>query len=142
AFDQGGPMNWFPQIGGGSLAQLPLNRKSKWRSISNDLENGEWIGLPDAPASRVEWRLSYRDLNDDEAARLKALFVASKGSAGSFGFADPLANLFAWSEDLSKPDWQPGLLNVTQRATDPIGTERAWTIVNGSAGVQTLSQTI
>jgi hypothetical protein len=135
-------MNWCPQIGAGSLAQLPLSRKSAWRSISNELESGEWIGLPDSPASHLEWRLSYRDLTDDEAARLKALFTASKGSAGSFGFADPLANLLAWSEDLSKPDWQAGLLSVTQGAADPLGTERAWTLVNGSAGLQSLTQTI
>jgi hypothetical protein len=135
-------MIWCPQIGGGSIAQFPLRRKQTWRAISNELENGEWIGLPDSAATRIEWRLSYRDLSDDEAARLRAAFVAAKGSAVALGFADPLANLLAWSEDLARPDWQTGLLIVTQGSSDPLGTNRAWTVSNGSPGTQAVSQMV
>jgi hypothetical protein len=135
-------MNWCPQIGGGSIAQFPLHRQRKWRTIANELENGARVALPDPAAGKLEWRLSYRDLSDEEATRLQTLFVASKGSYGSFGFADPLANLLAWSEDLTKPDWQAGLLSVTAGAADPFGTHTAWTVSNASPAIQALSQTV
>ena len=31
-------MNWFPQIGAGSVAQFPVTRSRKWRAITNSLE--------------------------------------------------------------------------------------------------------
>ncbi len=36
-------MNWFPQIGAGSVAQFPLTRSRQWRAIANILESGERI---------------------------------------------------------------------------------------------------
>lgn len=135
-------MNWCPQIGGGSIAQFPVRRRRTWHSIANDLENGERISLPDLPSGRIEWRLSYRDLSDEEAASLRTLFIASKGSFNAFAFADPLANLLAWSEDLTQPDWQAGLLNLVSGAGDPEGTQKAWTISNSSPGTQSLSHAV
>jgi hypothetical protein len=135
-------MNWIPQIGAGSIAQFPLQRRRMWRAIVNELENGERIALPDPNSGRIEWRLSYRDLSDAEATRLRALFVLCKGSFGSFAFADPLANLLGWSEDLTRPDWQTGLLTAAPGANDPMGTQRAWTLSNNSPGSQALSQTV
>ena len=32
-------MNWFPQIGAGSVAQFPVTRSRKWRAIANTLES-------------------------------------------------------------------------------------------------------
>lgn len=135
-------MKWFPQIGSGSLVQLPLHRRRRWRSISNELENGARIAIPDSSAGVIEWQLSYKDLSDAEAASLTTLFANSKGSFGSFVFTDPIANLLAWSEDLSRPDWQGGQLTMTSGASDPLGTRRAWTIFNGAAGTQSLNQTV
>ncbi|MES1257606.1 MAG: hypothetical protein ABUS51_04215 [Acidobacteriota bacterium] len=135
-------MKWFPQTGAGSLVQLPLHRRRKWRAIANDLENGERISLPDAAAGQIEWRLSYRDLSDAEVSKLNDLFAACRGRFGSFGFVDPIANLLTWSEDLSHADWQTGLLSKASGATDPMGTRRAWTVSNGSPGSQALSQTV
>lgn len=135
-------MKWFPQTGTGSLVQLPLHRRRKWRAIANELENGEQILLPDAAAGQIEWRLSYRDLSDTEVSKLNNLFAASKGSFGSFGFADPIANLLTWSEALAHPDWQAGLLSKSSGAADPLGTQRGWTLSNGTPGSQSLSQTV
>src|SRR5947209_5981276 len=132
-------MNWIPQIGAGSVAQFPLQRRRRWRTIVNELENGERIALPDVEAGRIEWRLSYRDLTDSETSRLRALFVGSRGTYGAFSFVDPLANLLGWSEDLSHPDWQSGLLTVASGAVDPVGTQTASTISNGTPGSQVLS---
>jgi len=135
-------MNWFPQIGAGAVAQFPLQRKRQWRAITNLLESGELITLPDAQGGQIQWRLSYQELTDAEVASLTGLFAASNGQAGSFGFVDPFANLLGWSEDLSKPDWQLGLLMRASGLSDPVGTTRAWTVQNSSGGEQAMSQTL
>ena len=98
--------------------------------------------LPDAAAGQIEWHLSYRDLTDAEVLNLSNLFVASRGGFDAFTFIDPLANLLGWSENLSQPDWQAGLLQTQGSVADPVGTLRAWTVTNGTSGVQTLTQTL
>jgi hypothetical protein len=135
-------MSWYPQIGTGAVAQFPLSRSRMWRAIKNYLESGELIMLPDAAAGRIEWKLSYQDLTDSEAGTLSGLFASSQGGFGAFTFVDPLANLLGWSEDLSQSDWQLGLLQQTSGGTDPLGTQRASTVSNNSAGAQALQQTL
>ncbi len=135
-------MNWFPQVGAGVMAQFPLQRKRQWRAITNVLESGETISLPDSKGGQIEWRLSYQELTDAEIGRLSSLFSTCKGEAASFGFVDPLANLLGWSEDLAKPDWQSGLLTITGGLSDPMGTQRAWNVQNTADGEQMLSQTL
>jgi hypothetical protein len=135
-------MSWFPQIGAGSMAQFPLQRSRKWRAIVNDLESGERIMLPDTAAGQLEWQLSYQELTDAETATLSSLFSASQGGFETFTFIDPMANLLGWSENLSQPNWQAGLLQCTSGVTDPLGTQRAWSLANGSAGTQQLQQTL
>ena len=135
-------MNWFPQIGAGAVAQFPLQRRRQWRAISNVLESGELISLPDGKGGQIGWRLSYQELTDAEIAKLTALFEAVGGEAASFGFMDPFANLLGWSEDLSKPDWQMGQLTATGGFSDPVGTQRAWAVGNANGAEQALSQTL
>lgn len=135
-------MSWFPQLTAGTLAQFPVVRSRQWRTISNQTEGGELISLPDSPADRITWDLQYQDLSDAEAGRVNALFASAAGQAGVFGFVDPLANVIAWSEDLSRPDWQAGLLQVAGGVTDPLGGTGAWTITNPTAGELLLQQTL
>jgi hypothetical protein len=135
-------MSFFPQIGSGSVAQFPLTRSRRWRSIANQLESTEQIILPDAAAGEIGWRLPYQDLTDAEAGSLTSLFALSQGSFGAFTFIDPMANLLGWSEDLLQPVWQPGLLQHAIGVTDPLGTLRASSITNTSPGTQTLMQTL
>jgi hypothetical protein len=135
-------MNFYPQAGAGSTIQFPVSRARRWRAIKSVLESGEQIMLPDAAGGQIEWGLSYEDLSDPEISRVSDLFTASHGSFASFTFIDPLANLLGWSEDLTRPDWQSGLLSHTGGITDPLGTQRAWAISNRSAGTQQLSQTL
>lgn len=135
-------MSWFPQIGAGAIAQFPLTRSQMWRAITNDLESSETIMLPDATAGQVGWKLSFQDLTDEEASSLSALFTASQGSYGAFTFIDPLANLFGWSEDLTQPNWQVGLLQTTAGVADPLGTQRASSIANTSPGTQAVQQSL
>jgi hypothetical protein len=135
-------MSFFPQTGAGSVAQFPLRRSRQWRSIKNDLESSERILLPDSSAGQIEWHLSMKDLSDPETSAISGLFNSSEGQYGAFLFIDPLANLLGWSESLSRPDWQVGLLTVSAGLSDPQGTTRASSLTNASAGAQWLQQTL
>ena len=80
-------MTWFPQIGSGSIAQFPLQRARKWRAISNQMEGGERILLPDTAAGQIDWSLVYQDLSDAETLNLSNLFAAAQGEFdGALGF--------------------------------------------------------
>ncbi len=135
-------MSWFPQIGAGSVAQFPITRSRKWRAITNTLESGERILLPDTTAGQIGWKLSYRELQDLEVQSLTDLFTASQGEFGAFTFIDPLANLLGWSENLTQSAWQAGLLTSGANMADPLGTARASSVTNSSPGVQSLQQTL
>src|ERR1700744_6463655 len=103
-------MNWFPQIGAGPVAQFPVTRSPKWRAITNSLESGEQIMLPDTAAGQIPWKFSYRDLQAIAVQSHTALFTASQGEFGAFTFIDALANLLGWSENVTQSAWQVGLL--------------------------------
>ena len=135
-------MNWYPQIGAGSVAQFPLGRKRKWRPITNWLENDERVLLADAASKEIEWTLGYQELNAAEVSGLRELFDASRGSFRPFGFVDPLANLLGWSGDLLKPDWEFGLLGAAGGAADPMGGDGAWVLSNAQAGELRLVQSV
>jgi len=135
-------MNWYPQVGAGTIAQLPVTRTRKWRAITNNLESGEEVMLPDTTAGQIDWKLTYQDLGSAEAQSLSSLFTASQGQFAPFAFVDPLANLLGWSEGLSQPSWQAGLLQVNAGITDPLGTQRAWSLANPNTGAQVLQQTV
>jgi hypothetical protein len=135
-------LTFFPQSNLGAIAQYPLQRTRQWRFISNQLESGELIMMPDVSASEIGWKLKYSDLSSAEVARISSLFTASQGQYGSFLLVDPMANLLAWSEDLSRPDWQLGQLTQQPGLADPTGTRRASLLVNSAAAEQTLNQTI
>jgi len=133
-------MRFFPQVGSGSIAQFPVSRSRRWRSIVNQMEDGELIMLPDETAGQIQWKLSYQGLIDTEVQSFSNLFTASQGEFAAFTFIDPLANLLGWSESLSQSAWQVGLLQTAAGVTDPLGTQRAWSIANPSPGTQSLQQ--
>ena len=135
-------MSWFPQVGAGSIAQYPLERVRRWRAISNRLENGERITLPDYGTAEILWDLSYEDLNNAEAGQIRGLFDSVFGEAGIFTFIDPLVNLLGWSEDLTRGDWQRGLLTVSAGISDPRGASNASRVFNGAAAGQGLTQSL
>lgn len=134
-------MMWFPQTANGCLVQLPLRRRFIWRAITNHLENGERISLPDNYGGRVEWKLAYQELSSAEASAINEFFRDSRGTFGTFAFVDPTANLLGWSEDLSKPDWQCGLLS-TAPSPGPDNTLTATRIGNPVGAPQQLTQTV
>ncbi len=135
-------MSFYPQIGSGVVAQFPFKRTRQWRAITNQLESGELITLPDAAGGQVGWSLRYEDITATEAQAIRGLFISSEGQFGSFTFIDPMANLLGWSEDFTRAGWQLGELILTARVADPFGTQRASAIANGSPGTLQLSQTL
>ena len=135
-------MNWYPQLESGAVSQLPGRKERQWRAIENRLEGGERIASNDSYGGTVTWNFEYQDLSDLEMQSLNDLFSSSKGSCGSFGIVDPFVNLIAGSEDLSRPDWQTGAMTVQAGFANPAGTQKAWRIINASAGDQDLQQTL
>jgi hypothetical protein len=135
-------VTWFPQTRNGCLVQLPLRRRFVWRAITNRLENGERISLPDAGSGRIEWKLAYQELSGEEATTINDFFRDARGAFGTFSFVDPTANLLGWSEDLSRPDWQRGLLSVSTGQPGPYAGLQALRVTNPSPAAQQLSQTV
>src|ERR1700744_4442270 len=115
-------MNWYPQVGAGSIAQFPLRRSRTWRVIRNNLESGEQVKLPDTCSGQIQWKLFYQDLTSVEVQNLSKLFTASQGEFAPFTFIDPLANLVGWSEGLSQSAWKSGLLIVPAGSNDTLRT--------------------
>ena len=135
-------MSFYPQIGSGVVTQFPFQRRRQWRAITNQLESGELISLPDAAGGQMNWSLQYQDLANAEAQAISGLFSASQGQFGSFTFIDPLANLLGWSENLTGPGWQANELSISAGTSDPLGTLRASTVSNPTAGSLQLTQTL
>ena len=135
-------MSFYPQIGNGVVTQFPFRRRRQWRAITNQLESGELISLPDAAGGQMTWNLQYQDLTTAEAQAISGLFSASQGQFGSFTFIDPLANLLGWSENLTGAGWQANELNIASDTPDPLGTQRALTVSNTTGGSLQLTQTL
>ena len=130
-------MTWFPQLASGTSTQLPIRKTVRWREISNEIESGECLRIGDLGEQSIAWNLTLRDLSDSELQAITTLFAAVGGRYGSFGFVDPFANLLAGSEDLTRPEWQTGLLSCTSGLADPRGGTGAWQVQNtGSADLE------
>lgn len=96
---------YFPVLRSGVAAQFPLTRVDDYFVIEAEAPGGAvWrAGSGRSPVRR--WRLEYTDVSDEEAKTLAEFYEACGGSWQCFSFADPMANLVAWSEDLTKPVW-------------------------------------
>lgn len=125
------------------LSQYPIRRTRHTRTITNTLEDGSRIALPDPLAATIRWNLSYSGLSDSELSLLQAFFESAEGRLNTFSFADPTANLLLWSEDYSQTVWQRNsLLQIAAGIGDPLGSSRATRITNTGSGDLTLVQTL
>ena len=114
----------FPQLSTGAMAQLPIERTTRYRARRNAHTGGDLIELGDPDFEEREWTLALRELTDAELQALEDLFVASRGRAGTFTFLAPGANLLRWSESLTVAPWSlAGALVESQ--PDPLGADRA-----------------
>src|SRR5262245_61681486 len=133
----------YPQLASGALGQFPVRKQRRLRTVVNRAADGRTVRLQDPAAEVTEWQLTYTELNDAEAAALRAFFEECEGSLRGFTFVDPSANLLAWSEKLDEAVWTRGrLLTLTAGVADPFGGTRASRLSNTGAAAQSLSQTL
>ena len=136
-------MTAYPQLGDGALSQFPVQKTRRARTVVNQSADGSTIKLADPAGEATEWLLTYTDLSDDEAAALRAFFVAAEGTLNGFTFLDPAGNLLAWSDQLDHAVWQTDpLLSLTGSVTDPLGAGRAWRLSNSGDAEQAVGQTL
>ena len=133
----------YPQLGSGALSQFPVQKNRRARTVVNQAADGSTIKLADPAGEVTEWQLTYTDLSDEEAAALRAFFVAAEGTLNGFTFLDPAGNLLAWSDQLDQAAWQKDpLLSLTGGISDPRGGAQAWRLSNGGAAEQGAGQTL
>jgi hypothetical protein len=133
----------FPQLTSGSISQLPVSKVLRHRRIVNDLVSGGLITLTDLDTPLIQWNLHYSGLSASEWDALLQLFRNAEGRLNPFLMLDPLDNLLAWSEDLTRDVWhKDGLLQLMPNSSDPLGTSRATHVANIGTATQGLSQTL
>jgi hypothetical protein len=136
-------MAYFPQLDGGTSVQLPLRYWRRFEAGLLEREDGGAIVVSGATRGEHGWDLQYRGLRGAEADRLVAFFSARQGRLLPFGFLDPVRNLLAWSEDLTKAHWQrDALIQVLSGAAGPAGMGTAQTVLNSGQAVQSVWQTL
>ena len=136
-------MLYFPQLSSGALAQYPLRRSQKKRTIWNDCIDGSDVRLADVGATTVEWHLPYSGLTQDEWQALIGLFQQTEGRLQTFSFFDPADNLLRYSGTLDNTIWvKDPLLQPLAGIIDPLGQTDAWQLTNAGSAPQALSQTI
>jgi hypothetical protein len=136
-------MQCFPQLATGALGQYPLSRTRRTRTVNNALADGRSIRLADPDAGITEWQLCFEELTDGELAALENFFATAEGCLNTFTFLDPAGNLLSWSEKFDEAAWEKGpLIQLAGGAADPLGTARAWQVVNTGAAAQELAQTL
>lgn len=122
----------FPQLSTGNLAQYPVVRRRRTRSVVNESPGGGRLAWADANAERVEWELPLSGLTATEWFAIESLYEACGGRLRSFVFLDPVENLLGWSEDLRAAIW----------TVDPMLSIDAGRLVNAGQAAQGLRQTL
>jgi hypothetical protein len=134
-------MLYYPQFATGSIAQFPISRGTKMRTVSNQLASGDTIRMADTGAQKAIWQLRYSGLTDDERSSLENLFEAAEGQLTTFVFLDPTGNLLMWSEDWTQPVWaHDPLLEVTGGVQDALGANASMQLTNTAETTQQIVQ--
>ncbi|MBV6430868.1 MAG: hypothetical protein IANPNBLG_00988 [Bryobacteraceae bacterium] len=124
-------MLFFPQLISGVVAQYPLGRSRRFRTVLNDDGQHPSTRSQDAGAERTWWDLNFQGLTDAERQAVEDLALAAKGMLGTFTFLDPYDNLLRFSEDYLASVWQSDAgLTITPGVPDPYGTQRAAVLSN------------
>ncbi|MCC6364700.1 MAG: hypothetical protein IT165_14360 [Bryobacterales bacterium] len=124
-------MPFFPQLSSGTIAQLPLIRSRRFRTLLNETSQYPSIRSLDPAAQKTVWDLTFQGLTDLERKAVEDLASATSGMLRSFTFLDPYDNLLPMSEDYQASVWQKdaGLI-ITPGQADPYGTHRASLLSN------------
>lgn len=124
-------MPFFPHLSNGLIAQFPLARSRRFRTLLNETAQYRSVRSPDTAAHRTRWELSFHGLTDLERKAVEDLALASGGMLRTFTFLDPYDNLLPQSEYYLANIWQKDAgLVVTPGQTDPNGAQRASLISN------------
>ena len=133
----------YPQLTTGTLAQFPVRKERRLRTVVNSLGDRSTIKLADPQGAITAWRLEYANLSDAEMANLQQFFISTEGSLNVFTFLDPTGNLFAWSDHLDNEAWTVGpYISLTANVIDPFGGSNGWQISNSGEGPQSISQAL
>ena len=136
-------MNVYPQLVSGAISQFPIVKQRRPRTVVNAAADGSSVKLADRAGATIGWQIGYANLNDAELAALRQFFTEMEGSLITFTFLDPVANLLAWSEDLTNAVWQAApFLSLSGGVADPLGGSNAWRVGNSGEGAQSLAQTL
>jgi hypothetical protein len=133
----------FPQLSSGAVAQYPIRKTNKIRTIKNILADGSMIVLQDPGAGQLVWSLSYVALQPTDMTALRAHFVACGGPLRHFTFLDPTDNLLTNSAYLTQSPWviKPEV-TIEPNMPDPFGGIGAFYVTNGGSAPQTIIQTL
>ena len=82
-------MSNFPLLKTGAIAQYPVERSTRRRSIVLTYVDGGQQSYRDDAGGLREWVIRLKLLDEAEIAALEQFFVEQKGSFGSFSFIDP-----------------------------------------------------
>jgi hypothetical protein len=131
----------YPQLGTGALAQCPIMKRRRTRTVANEAADGTSIRMADPAAEITEWRLEYSGITDLELAALEGFFRETEGALRTFTFVDPTANLLASSSTLSDAVWQRDpFLTISGGVSDAFGGNRAWQLTNSGGAPQCIAQ--
>jgi hypothetical protein len=133
----------YPQLTTGALAQFPLQKGRRTRTIVNTLADMTVIKLADPAGAITGWQLMYSGLSDAEREAMEQFYLATEGSLNIFTFLDPSANLLAWSDQLTNEAWTADpFLGLAGGVADPMGGTNGWILTNSSAAPQGITQTL
>lgn len=79
----------FPRLRTGARAQYPTRRRIEYQTEVFRFVDGSEQRYRSASGGLRSWCLSFRQIDEQEAAGLRDLFAASQGGFGSFVFVDP-----------------------------------------------------
>jgi hypothetical protein len=131
----------FPQLSSGAVAQLPLRRETRYRTLVNRLPGGFEIRFSDLDYFERHWQLPLEHVSDTEFQAIRDLFAATEGRLKSFVFLEPGENLLAWSEKFTESVWMPAGVSVAEGITDPFGGADASQLTGAGSLTQTLAIT-
>jgi hypothetical protein len=133
----------FPQLASGALAQYPIRKTSKIRTIKNILADGSMLVAQDQGAGQLVWTLSYAALQSTDVGALQGHFEACGGPLRAFTFLDPTDNLLAGSADLTGSPWIiPALVTIEKGMPDPLGGSNAVYFTNLGSAAQQIVQVL
>ncbi|MBI3667252.1 MAG: hypothetical protein HY236_13680 [Acidobacteria bacterium] len=132
-------MLYFPQLSSGAISQLPLRRRTGYRTLLNQPLGGSEIRVEDADLFERSWELPLDELSDGEWQAIQNLFFATEGRLKSFLFLEPGENLLAWSQNFTAAAWTATGVSVTGGIGDPFGGTAASSLSGAGSITQSLN---